>query len=1045
MRRNGKCDTAVIITTTAAGRWQSAGGRADSRHRRRTRSQVRARTLAMRAGRREARIVGMTPRVTSPRLVGREAELAALDEAVTRAADGVPSLTLLAGEAGVGKTRLVRELCAHAEAAGAIVVRGTCVELNGGNLPYAPIAGMLRSLPEDAWAATLDDLPEAARQALEAARLGDGGGPSGPSATGAIDRFAQSRLFEHLFSLVRRLSAEAPLVFALEDFHWVDRSTRDFIVFLAPNLDRERLVGVITFRTDEPVDDAMRHVLAELRRVHCVHPLELELFPRDSVAAQLEAMLGGSPDPELVGELYRRSSGNPFFVEELLAASIEGRTDQLPETLVEALLDRFRRASPDAQELLRAVAVVGRPLDYALLAEASGMPEPRLSRALRESLERQLVERSRGEEKFEFHHAVVREAIYGYLLPGERAGLHAAVARALQRMPEAGGAAELAFHWRAAGNPREALLASLHAGLHAERAHAFAEALRHFECALSLWDDVDAPANAFVLDRLETLAHVADLAKFTGDYARAEEACDDALQRIDPGREPVRSARFYERKGRCQSFRDDSGLGCYRRALELLPAACQADRARLLSAEALALIHLQRWDEAERRGRAALSAAAAAGARAEEMYARMMLGFAAGFLGDVDAGELHLRSVLDAADAVCHPDDMLYGRLYLGDVLRLGGRIERALEVMIEGEEHARRLGMHGAFGAYMTLNAAMDLFFLGRWREADARIAAVTDVPPLADWNLLLREQIAGQLCVARGDWERAERHLGHARLCIGHAPPEFAPDVFAALAELALWRRRLDDASAAISDGLELVSDHTEPLHAPVLFATGARVAADIAQTGAASRAGSPSTGALLDRLERLLASRDEDAAPPVARAQLGSCRAEAARADGAPAAELWREAGAAWRALGAPYPSAYAAWREAEAMLAAGGARGRAARTLSAAHATAVALGAAPLRQEIEVLARRSRIDVSMPAPAGRPSAEPASDTAGLTAREVEVLQLIAEGLTNGEIAERLYISPRTAGVHVSHILAKLNAANRTGAAAAAHRLGLLTVPD
>jgi DNA-binding CsgD family transcriptional regulator len=432
------------------------------------------------------------------------------------------------------------------------------------------------------------------------------------------------------------------------------------------------------------------------------------------------------------------------------------------------------------------------------------------------------------------------------------------------------------------------------------------------------------------------------------------------------------------------------------------------------------------------------------------MYARMMLGLAVAYLGDTDAGERELVAALGAADDLCHPDDMLYGRLYLGEVLRLGGRIEDALAVMLDGRQQARLLGMDGAFGGFMTLNAAMDLLFLGRWEQADAWIAAVPDTPALAEWDTLLRQQIAGQLCVVRGDWEPAERQLSRARAsCQGAAPPEFAPAVFAAIAELALWRGRVDDANAAIAEGLEIVGDRMELLHAPALFAMGARVGADLVQGNPGVRAPSDSRvqnaapRALCEQLTRLIEARGDGVTAPIARAYLATCRAEAARAEGGPAVPLWGEAAAAWQALASPYARAYASWRQAEAMLAIHGARGAAARTLSDAHRTAGELGAAPLRREIELLARRSRIDLTdaSPSPAHASSSTATTNAAGLTDRELEVLQLIAEGLTNGEIAERLFISPRTAGVHVSHILAKLNASNRASAAAAAHRLGLL----
>jgi DNA-binding CsgD family transcriptional regulator len=152
-------------------------------------------------------------------------------------------------------------------------------------------------------------------------------------------------------------------------------------------------------------------------------------------------------------------------------------------------------------------------------------------------------------------------------------------------------------------------------------------------------------------------------------------------------------------------------------------------------------------------------------------------------------------------------------------------------------------------------------------------------------------------------------------------------------------------------------------------------------------------------------------------------------------------WQLAAAAWSALGRPYPATYAQWRQAEALLASSAPRSQAEKALRVAHAVAVRLGAVPLRRELELLAQRGRLRLEQPVqPVAEPEAPSVAASLGLTRREAEVLALVAEGRTNRQIGQALFITPRTAGVHVSRILAKLGVAGRGEAAAVAHRLGL-----
>ncbi len=960
-------------------------------------------------------------RISSHRLVERTAELETLDTALDRAEAADPSVTLLIGEAGIGKTRVVREGEARARARGAMVLRGECLRLEGGELPYAPLAAALRDAPPEALGAALGSLGPEVRGELErsfphlAAGLPVGGGAQ-------PDRYAQARVYEALVLLLGALGRGAPVLLVLEDVHWVDRSTQDFVRFLVRGLRGERVAAVITYRTGElPADHPVRELLADLQYHDRVTLAELRPLDRAGVGAQLEGILGRPPDPELADEVHERCAGNPLFAEELLSARLDPGGGELPSRLADALRVRLRRVPEPVRRLLPSAAAVARPASGELLAAASGMVEPDLSAALRDAVDHHLLVREGA--TFAFRHDVVREAVYADLLPGERAALHAEVAEALG---SGGGKAELAVHWRAAGRHDEALEASVAAGLEAEGARAYAEALRHFRAALDLGGDPEGP-----LDRIDLLGHAGDLAKYSGEYEQAVVWCEEALAVLDGTTDAARASRFFERLGRLQSFAGDSGHAAFREALRLLPEEDRTGRARLLGAEGFALWTVQGLDEAQKRCEEALELAVQAGARPEAAYARMVLGVVVAHAGDPAGGEAHLRKAIADLHTLDRPDDLLYAHLYLAEVLRLLGRFADALQVTEEGEGLARRFGMEASFGRFLTLNAATDEFLLGRWDRVEMRLALVgTD--GLEPWDAIARGQVAGQLHLARGRLEDAARELEAARSHCDGAPAECGPAVYAGLAEIALWRDKPGEARALVDRGLEQVRGSEDLLYGPQLYAMGARVEADAAQLAGGDERKRAAEGArrLLGELEALLESHRP---PPSALAHRDAARAEAARAAGQDAQVEWSRASTAWERVGAVYPATYARWRQAEAVLHEGGSRADATATLRAAHADAGELGAELVRGELEGLARRARVDIG--AAGGAPESPLAEH--GLTARELEVLALVGEGLTNRQIAERLFISPKTASLHVSRILAKLGVSNRTMAAEVAHR--------
>jgi predicted ATPase len=499
----------------------------------------------------------MGGRVASPTFVGRLEELELLEAARRQAATTEPAVVLVGGEAGIGKTRLVAELTAQCAAHGTRVLAGGCVPVGGDGLPFAPIMEALRPLPEEFGANAMREFAGPSWRELTRLVPALGEPEAGPA-----NEVAQTRLFELLLGLLARLSRQSPVVLVVEDLHWADQSTRDLLAFLVRNLRRERILAVLTYRSDEPRTDRLGPWLAELDRVGPVRRLELARLDRAETVAQLIGILGAVPAADLVDELFGRSEGNPFFTEELLAA-VQAGTGALPPTLRDLLRGRVQLLPDQAQHVLAVAAVAGQQVPHRLLATVADLDDRELAKGLRVVVAHRLLVTHSGEDGYQFRHALLREVVEADLLPGERARLHAGYARALTGQPEladaapAVAAAELAVHWDGAGEPAQALPARIQAGLAAERAHAVAEAARHFQRALVLWDRVPDRGRPAGLDRVDLLARAAEVTAFAGAAQPAAELLQDALGQVDPAAEPVRAAVLL---AGCSAHED--GLGC---------------------------------------------------------------------------------------------------------------------------------------------------------------------------------------------------------------------------------------------------------------------------------------------------------------------------------------------------------------------------------------------------------------------------------------------------------------------------------------------------
>jgi predicted ATPase len=453
----------------------------------------------------------MAGEVPSSAFVGRAVELGRLDAVLERAGQGRPQVVLVAGDAGVGKTRLLLALADRARRLGMRVLMGACVELGDIGLPYLPVVDALRELADDPEEAGL--LTGAALTAPVLGRLLPGIEPAG-LAGGDLD---QLQVLDAVRAVLVGLAERSPVVLVLEDLHWADRATRDLVAFLARTLRSGRVTVAVSYRPDElHRRHPLRPLLAELVRLPAVERLELAPFTRVELAEHLEAIAAAPLSPDRLEDILARSEGNPFYAEQLLAAGAADARVELPATLAEVLLARVEGLSEPAQRVLRVAAVVGRRVPHRLLAGVAGQPEAELEEGLQEAVGARVLTADAATGSYAFRHALLQEAVYGDLLPGEQVRLHAACARLLAAEP-GGAAAELAHHCLASHDLAGALAASVRAAEEAEAVLAPAEALRHLANALRLWERVPEPAAAAAIDRVELTLRAAAAASAAGE------------------------------------------------------------------------------------------------------------------------------------------------------------------------------------------------------------------------------------------------------------------------------------------------------------------------------------------------------------------------------------------------------------------------------------------------------------------------------------------------------------------------------------------------
>ncbi len=976
-------------------------------------------------------------------LVGRRHEVSALGSTLDRALAGRPTGVLLSGDAGVGKSRLVTETSARAAESGFTVLVGRCLD-SAATLPYLPFTEIVGRL-----AATR---PELVAAHPELRRLLPGHRASSDPA--AEDReLGQLRVFDAVLSALDELTASSPALLVIEDLHWADRSSRDLLVFLLSRLTTQRLVVLATYRTDDlHRRHPLRPVLSELVRLPAVERVDLAALGPEDALDLVRRLADGTLAEPLLRRVAQRSEGNAFFAEELVSASSDG----LPHGLAEVLMARVEALEPATQQVLRIASVSGRRVRHDRLAAVSGLPDSELEQALRDAVTHHVLVPEAGDgDAYAFRHALLREAIYHELLPGERSRLHAGYAEHLAtHTDEPGAAAKLAHHAMAGHDLPRALAASVRAAREADDREAPAEMLLQAERALDLWNAVpDAEAVAGV-DQATLTRWAAWGASATGDPDRGMALGRRALELTDERRNPVLASaigRRYAMRLMEISGHEQETVDVARHALSLvIGGPPDSDVAWCHAVIARALIRVDRWDDAREAAEAALLVTkalpdddlTAVGATADALVTVARIDE---WEQRPESARQHWAEAQPLARRSGNLGVELRAHYNIGMSLLDDGRLAAASAEFATGEARAADTGITwSGYGLDIRVAHVIALFLHGDWDEAEAAAELAGESVSVAS-----RLTAAGLLtAVARGRLEYAARRA--AELYDSQpADDQVVLLLGVAGAEAALWR---GDAAEAILwvqealDGLDGITAH---------HLGGITVSA----LGIAARAQQGGDGAV-EAARALLAVAEETAVKgmpragtlgPEGRSWLVRARAELTRLTG-PDPEVWTEVVDAFAyetgegCCPNGYRQAYGRLRRAEARLAtapaphttASHAELTAAVTedLRPALATARHLGAAPLEAAVRAMAERAGVrldEVAVPRAA-------APDV--LTPRERSVLGLVAGGRTNRQVGAELFISEKTVSVHLSRVMAKLGASSRTEAVSVAYARGLLT---
>lgn len=933
-------------------------------------------------------------------MVGREAELAEVRRVFVGVRDGIPAALLVEGEAGIGKSRLLREFAAEIELTADVHV-GWCLDLGTSRTPYGPLTGILRSIVTRMG---IDRVRESVGVGVEALGMLL---PELVDSPTDRDRTSPERLRDAIASLIEAAAERAPQVLVVEDLHWADESTLAILAFLLRALGRGRILLLITCRSDDVRrGDAVSRFIGEATRARLLERLTLRRLDEAAVRELAEQITGRALTETALDRMQERAEGVPFFIEEIAGCS----NGPLPDGLRDLLLARFDRLGDDARHVVQVVSGAERPLSHPLITSLVDLPEQRLDEAIREAARSGIL--VVGDDDYRFRHALLREAVHDDLLPGERARLHRAYAETLEAQcagSDSNDAAALAYHWQLAQDDRRALVAAADAMRHAKAQYAFASAARFGELSLELWPLVPDAAEAAKVERLDLLLVLGSILRNAGDGERALAVANVALAEVDPATvDPRLHARLLRNKA---LYLVNLGrLGAIPLLQQALAIAEERVGDEVFRAELLNQLASRRMiagdrEEAIRLADEAERGAAGADSTDQLSIAANVRGGSLAHLGRVEEG---VREYERARELATGSNAEMRYRVNYSDLLTLLGRYREAVEVAEEGLRRARELRVERTSGSIMAQNMVVPLLEMGEIDRVE---------------EMLSRDFVQGTLRVFR-----MYMSMTRVRVLAWRGRSAEAAELLQAwlpafeetgVSERQIWYDRIMmTVAVAESEGnlhgaldviLEMLRDEQPALlHQRRLLLEGGAIIAELRAAGddvtAASEtiraawlaqpvqlqgdAWSSILGALLDprpeALEAALRGAEGEDVPVIFRAVL---RLERAR------------------------------------LLVHDGERGAAASVLAEAAEVAERLGNA----QLQVSVSRFATDAGLRAPA-----DPSPGDDPLTAREKQVLELIAEGLSNRQIGERLFISVKTVSVHVSAVLRKLGVSTRTEAA-------------
>jgi DNA-binding CsgD family transcriptional regulator len=973
--------------------------------------------------------------LTTP-LVGRRHELDELARLAGLTPGSAPGVVLLAGDAGVGKTRLLMELRDQAEASGWRTLAGHCLDFGDSALPYLPFTEILGRLAQESpsFVTGLSDVHPAVRHLLPGQRVLFG------SASGDSEDVERTELFETVHAVFERLAESGALLVVLEDLHWADQSTRDLLGFLFQRRFAGPVSVVASYRSDDlHRRHPLRTAVAQWSRIPGVHRLPLGPLSDTAVRRLVRALHAGQLSEVELQAIVSRAEGNAFFAEELVVATESG-AHTLPGDLASLLMVRVDQLGEDARQVVRASSCAGRQVSHELLDAVVGLDPTRLDGALREAVDSNVLVPSGA--RYSFRHALLGEAVYDDLLPGERVRLHAAYADALSRNVAQGTAAELARHARAAHDLVTAVRASIDAGDDAMAVGGPDDAARHYQVALELvGNPARRPDGLDDVDVVSLTARASDALISSGDPHRAMQLVSDQVDRLGPGASAEERARMLMALATAALMADADvdALDLTTEALALVGPAPSVLRAKVLNVHAHANASRQRVDEAVRWAGEALDLAREVGLPRVVLSATTTLARLEERAGDPESSRRSLERIVVQARADGDVNAELRGLHHLGALYFELGRLDEAAEAYVAASRRAVAVGRPWApYGFDARLMSAITSYVAGRWDEVLTIADATGESPPPVAEALLASVALAvhagrgeaaalERLDRVRSAWERD----GFVAILSGTAAIDLLGDAGDLDGVLAMH----DAVVQAVRERWQVKTFMAQVrLTALVL----GHLAQAVADRGGAERE------ALVRQGDELLAAGREAMTRAEARGRsIGpEGRAWAARAEaehlrlrwrsgvGIPDEDAllsaWERAVAAFDELGHVYEAARSRSRLAGVLRTLG-------RTTDArehadpAREVAHRLGAQPLLAELRAAGATPQ----------RAEAAPGA----LTPREREILALVAQGRSNGEIAKQLYISAKTVSVHVSNILAKLGAAGRTEAAALARSRGLL----